>query len=243
MRTTTTQAKAQTTATKLPIDLKSIEAGFVFSEESHYVFLGLNGKAYEFKHLESGKVIQLDGHYVSELLTTADLYDETAEVEVGVDDKFWTAKQLEDLKKKGEDIGELREGDLKLKGIRSIWSDIHTTKVFSVCFDKKGKALTKKAFNAAKDKQIADALAKISAGDVTMQDAFKFVQENPINEIEKGEERVLRGYKVQFASTNGFYDVIDMDIEDPEGKGKNLRKVNINEIKWLVIDGIKYVVA
>jgi len=239
MSTTITQVKTQTT--KLPVNLNDIDAGDVFSEESHYVFLKLNGKAYEFKHLESGKVIQLDGHYVSELLTTADQFGPDI-IEIGVDDKFWTAKQIEDLKKKGEDIGELREGDLKLKGIRSIWSDIHTTKVFSVCFDKKGKALTKKALKEAKEKQISDALAKISAGDVTMQDAFKFVQENPINEIEKGEQRVLRGYKVQFASINGFYDVIDMDIEDPEGKGKNIRKVNINEIKWLVIDGVKYVV-
>jgi len=34
-----------------------------------------------------------------------------------------------------------------------------------------------------------------------------------------------------------------MDIEDPENKGANLRKVNINEIKWLVINGTKYTVA
>ena len=74
-----------------------------------------------------------------------------------------------------------------------------------------------------------------------MEDAFKQIQETPILSIEKGDERVLRGYKVQFASTNGFYDVVDMDITD-DGKGANLRKVNINEIKWLVVDGIRYVV-
>ena len=32
-----------------------------------------------------------------------------------------------------------------------------------------------------------------------------------------------------------------MDIED-DGKGSNIRKVNITEIKWLVVGGIKYIV-
>lgn len=225
------------------IKINEIETGDVFSEESHYVYIGPEGNKFKFKHLESGVKVDFDLRYVTELLTTADQYE--TEVEVGIEDKFWTAKQIEEAKKKGtlEADTAVREGDLKLKGIRSLWSDIHTTKVFSVCFDKKGKALTKKAYNAAKQKQIDDALVNISTGKVSLEDAFKFIQENPIFEVEKGEERVLRGYKVQFASTNGFYDVIDMDIEDPENKGANLRKVNINEIKWLVINGTKYTVA
>lgn len=230
------------TLQKKPTNVSEIEVGDVFSEESHYVYLGFNGKTYEFKHLESNQVVHLDEKYVSELLKTADQFDE--EVEVGVEDKYWTAKQIEDGKKKGtlEADSQIREGDIKLKGIRSIWSDIHTTQVFSVCFNKKGKELTKKAFNAAKAKQIEDALTSISSGKVTLEDAFKQIQETPIFPVEKGEERVLRGYKVQFSSTNGFYDVVDMDIED-DGKGANLRKVNINEINWLVVNGVKYVVA
>lgn len=237
-----------TTQTKQPIDLSEMKENDVFSEESHYVYLGQtktgigsNGNIqnnYQFKHLESGKVINLDAKYVAELLTTADQYEK--EVEVGREDKHWTAKQLEDAKKKGmTDVDTLREGDLKLEGIRSIWSNIHTTRVFSVCFDKKGKALTKKALTAAKDEQIQKALTEITAKKLSLEDAFRAIQDNPIFPIEKGEERVLRGYKVQFASTNGFYDVVDMDIED-DGKGSNLRKVNINEIKWLVIDGVRY---
>jgi hypothetical protein len=223
------------------IKLDEIEVGDVFSEESHYVYVGKNQNAYQFKHLESNQVVNLDSKYVSELLTTADQYDE--EVVVGREDKLWTTKQIEEAKKKGqlEADANVREGDLKLKGIRSIWSDIHTTKVFSVCFDKKGKELSKKAFNTAKEKQIESALQMIGSGKVTMADALKQIQDNPVLQIEKGEERVLRGYKVQFASINGFYDVVDMDILD-DGKGANLRKVNINEIKWLVIDNVKYVV-
>lgn len=224
-----------------PLNIAEINVGDVFSEESHYVYLGEKNNTHQFKHLESAQVVNLDSKYVTELLKTADQFEE--EVEVGVEDKHWTQKQIDEAKKKGtlEADSEVRDGDLKLKGIRSIWADIHTTEVFSVCFNKKGKALTKKAFTAAKDKQIQDALAQVGTGKITLEDAFKTVQDNPINQIETPEERVLRGYKVQFSSVSGFYDVVDMDIED-DGKGSNLRKVNITEIKWLVIGGIKYIV-
>ncbi len=232
----------ETQLLKKPTKITEIEVGDVFSEESHYVYLGKKGTTYDFKHLESKQVVHLDENYVTELLQTADQFEE--EVEVGVEDKHWTQKQIDEAKKKGtlEADTQIREGDIKLKGIRSIWSDIHTTQVFTVCFNKKGKELTKKAFNAAKEKQVQEALAAIGSGNVTMADAIKQVQENPIFPVENGEGRVLRGYKVQFSSTNGFYDVIDMDIED-DGKGANLRKVNINEINWLVVSGVKYIVA
>lgn len=232
-----------TQTTKQTLNLAEIEAGDVFSEESHYVYLGDSNNQHQFRHLESGEVVNLDSVYVTNLLQSADQFNE--EIEVGIEDKFWTAKQIEDGKKKGtiEADSLIREGDIKLKGMRSIWSDIHTTQVWSVCFNKKGKELTKKAFNAAKDKQIQDALAAISTGKITLEDAFKQIQEQPIVPVEKGEERVLRGYKVQFTSTNGFYDVVDMDIIDTEGKGANIRKVNINEINWIVVSGVKYTVA
>ena len=234
--------QVQTQTEKKPLNLKDIEVGDVFSEESHYVYLGQENGRRQFKHLESGQKVNLDDRYVAELLQTADQY--TEEVEVGFEDKHWTQKQIDEAKKKGtlEADSTVREGDVKLKGIKSLWTDIHSTQVFSVCFNKKGKELTKKAFNAARDKQIQEALVSISSGKVTLEDAFKGIQDNPINQVEKGEERVLRGYKVQFSSANGFYDVIDMDIED-DGKGSNLRKVNINEINWLVVGGVKYEVA
>ncbi len=215
----------QTQTEKKLIKTADIEKGDIFSEESHYVFLEKLGDKYQFRHLASNAVITLDERYVAELLTTADQFD--SEVEVGVEDKYWTAKQIEDAKKKGtlEADSLIREGDLKLKGIRSIWTDIHSSQVWAVCFNKKGKALTKKALVAAKQKQIDEALETIGSGKITLEDAFKGIQENPIFPIEAGEERVLRGYKVQFVSSNGFYDVVDMDITD-DGKGSNLRKVH-----------------
>jgi len=239
----------QTQALKNKIQINEIEEGDVFSEESHYIFvktLGKNSKGeteLQLKHLESNQFVTLSETYVSDLLSTADQYE--TEVEVGIEDKHWTAKQIEAAKKKGElaDDSTVREGDLKLKGIRSLWSDIHTTKVWTVCFDKKGKALTKKAYNAAKSAQVENFMTKITNGEMNLKEALQQVQDNPVLDIEKGEERSLTGYKIQFASNDGFYDVIDMDIEDPENKGVNIRKVNINEIKWLIFDGVKYNVA
>lgn len=62
---------------------------------------------------------------------------------------------------------------------------------------------------------------------------------NPIPKIIEGEDRVLRGYKIQFESRDSKYQCIDMDIEDLEN---NVRLVNINTIKWLIIDNTKYIV-
>jgi hypothetical protein len=233
----------QTQTLRKPVNINEIAKGDVFSEESHYVYLGAEGNKHKLRHLESNQIVNLDTAYVTDLLATADQYHE--EVEVGLEDKLWTAKQIADAKKKG-DLPEdttVREGDLKLKGIRSIWSDIHTQKVWLVCFDKKGKALTKKAYNAAKQAQVDQFMEKITNSELTLKQALEMVQNNPVLDIEKGDERKLRGYKIQFTTNNGSYDVVDMDIEDPEQKGINVRKVNINEIKWLVYDGVRYVVA
>lgn len=71
--------------------------------------------------------------------------------------------------------------------------------------------------------------------------AKKFAEElikNPILPYEEGEDRVLRGFKIQFGSRDGRYNCIDMDIEDTN----NVRPVNINTIRWIILGGTKYVV-
>ena len=65
---------------------------------------------------------------------------------------------------------------------------------------------------------------------------------NPILPYTEGEDRVLRGYKVQFESRDGKYKCVDMDIEQTD-KESGVRPVNINTIKWLIYNGIKYVVV
>lgn len=57
----------------------------------------------------------------------------------------------------------------------------------------------------------------------------------------EGEDRILRGYKMQFVSRDGKYKCLDMDIER-NSKEDGIRLVNINTIKALVFNGVKYVV-
>lgn len=64
---------------------------------------------------------------------------------------------------------------------------------------------------------------------------------NPILPYEEGEERILRGYKIQFSSRDGRYDCVDMDITKTD-KESGIRPVNINTIRYLIFDGIKYTV-
>lgn len=55
------------------------------------------------------------------------------------------------------------------------------------------------------------------------------------------EDRVLRGYKMQFVSRDGKYKCMDMDVvRGPKETGERL--VNINTISQLVYNGVKYVV-
>lgn len=67
------------------------------------------------------------------------------------------------------------------------------------------------------------------------------VLDNPIKDFIEGEDRILRGYKMQFVSRDGKYKCLDMDIER-NSKEDGIRLVNINTIKALVFNGVKYVV-
>ena len=59
----------------------------------------------------------------------------------------------------------------------------------------------------------------------------------PILPYEEGEERD----KIQFESRDGRYDCVDMDITKTD-KESGIRPVNINTIKWLIFNGVKYIV-
>lgn len=71
------------------------------------------------------------------------------------------------------------------------------------------------------------------------KEALKFIQDNPIKDFTEGEERILRGFKIQFTSRDGKYKCIDMDIPVTK-KETGERLVNINTISSLIYDGIKY---
>lgn len=229
------------------ININEVEVGDVFSEESRYVVESKTNTHTNFLHLESGKKISLDNNYVTDLLKTADQFYK--EVEVGREDKYWSQKQIDDAITKGElkvDT-KLRPGDVRLKGIRTIWEDITGGQVFTVCFQKQNKELSNKAYNekiTTTAKEYVDRILNAKSGKRSVSEtAITIVQEilkNPVLQYEVGENRILRGFKIEFSSRDGKYNCIDMDIQGSyESK---VRPVNINTILWLVYDGVKYIV-
>lgn len=201
--------------------IKSFKVGDVLSESSHYKVLADNGNLnFKLKHLESGDMVYIGKEYIHNYLKSAD--DFTNEVKVTREDK--------------------KDGTL---GIRSIFEGIHGSQVFTVCFKKQDTPKSQRKLNA----EIATLISDFSKEIDTIQKnkkgvaeaAKKFAEElikNPILPYEEGEDRVLRGFKIQFESRDGRYNCIDMDIEDTN----NVRPVNINTIRWIILGGTKYVV-
>lgn len=200
--------------------VKNFKVGDVLSESSHYVVTGIYGNDTVLKHQEGGDSVHINKMYIEKYLESAD--EVINEVKVTKEDK--------------------KDGTL---GIRSIFESIHGTQVFTVCFKKQDTPKSQKKLNA----EIATLISDFSNEIDTIQkskkgvaDAAKrFAEElitHPILPYEEGEDRVLRGFKIQFESRDGRYNCVDMDIED----NNNIRPVNINTIKWLIIGGTKYVV-
>lgn len=207
----------------MKINLNKIEVGDVFSEESHYVVEKINDNSIEFKHSESGITVEFSHACVQDLLNTSDQYNR--EVKVGKEDKA--------------------DGTI---GIRALFENIKSSEVFTIVFKKQDKPKTKKAIEEEKSAQ-RDAAVKLiekarkskKSMVVAYEEALRFIQSNPIKDMIEGEDRVLRGYKVQFVSRDGKYKCIDMDIKKgPKETGERL--VDINTIKQLIFNGVKYVV-
>lgn len=208
----------------MKINLNEIEIGDVFSEESHYVVSEINTDKIVFNHLESGRQVSLSKDYVQNLLNTSDQYDK--EVKVTREDK--------------------KDGT---PGIRTIFEGIKSSEVFTVVFKKQDRPKTKKALEEEKEEQRNKAIEiidKAKRQKKSMASAYKealeYIQNNPIKDYIEGEDRVLRGFKLQFVSRDGKYKCLDMDIEKDE-KETGERLVNINTISQLIYNGVKYIVG
>ena len=203
--------------------IQELKEGAVISESSHYIVKSIAGSTARLIHYESGEEVQIGLSYLKNYTNSADLFDAT--VKVTKEDK--------------------KDGTL---GIRSIWEGIHSGQVFTVCFKKQDKPKSKKEFNEEIDylvNQFSEDIDKVRANKKGVAERAKqliteLIKE-PILPYEEGEDRVLRGYKIQFESRDGRYNCIDMDIARTE-KEAGIRPVNINTIKWLISDGIKYIV-
>ena len=200
---------------------KEIKKGDILSESSHYRVKNILGSSVILEHFESKNEVSIDKDYLHNFCNTADSY--ITEIKVTKEDK--------------------KDGTL---GIRSIWENIYNNKVFTVCFKKQDTKKSNKQFTTevnALAEQMCKEIDQVKASKKGVADWAKktlhALMSNPIPKIVEGEDRVLRGYKIQFESRDGKYQCIDMDIKDPEN---NVRLVNINTIKWLIIDNIKYIV-
>lgn len=225
------------------ININDIKAGDILSEASHYVVSEIpkNSKHMVLLHLESKKLVKIENQYIGDMMKGADQYIKT--VKVGKDDKYWTAKQIEEAVAKNTLLdNQVKIGDVRQEGIRTIWDKIDSTQVFTVCFVKKDEVRPKKEIQAEIEARVAlliEKMAKTPMSEINkvLTDTTTEQVYNPIKTVNAGEERILRGYKNEFKSLTGFYDCVDMDIV----KGSNIRPVNINTIKWLVYDNVKYV--
>lgn len=193
----------------------------VLSEVSHYRVIGINADdSIRVVHTESGDVVNIGRTYVQNYIKSGDNFVE--EVKVTKEDK--------------------KDGTL---GIRSIFEGIHSGQVFTVCFKKQNKPKSKKKLQEEINtiiEQFSNSIDSIKNSKKGVANAAKNLVtelvENPILPYEEGEERVLRGYKIQFESRDGRYDCVDMDITKTD-KESGIRPVNILTIKWLIYNGVK----
>ena len=203
--------------------INQLKQGSIISESSHYIVNRVSGSNAWLTHFESGEEVQIGMSYLKNYTNSADLYDTT--VEVTKEDK--------------------KDGTL---GIRSIWENIHSGQVFTVCFKKQDKPKSKRKLQEEIDaivEKFSNGIDRVKNSKKGVASASKyFITElvnNPVLPYEEGEDRVLRGYKVQFESRDGRYNCIDMDIQQTD-KEFGIRPVNINTIKYLIFGGVKYVV-
>ena len=202
--------------------IDELKVGDILSESSHYKVESV-GSNVILRHQESGEQVTIGKTYLERYTNSGDEYDE--EVEVTKEDK--------------------RDGT---PGIRSIWEGIHSGQVFTVCFKKQDKPKSAKQFKAEVDELAAKVSQEIDQVKASKKGVTEWAKktmyalmQNPISKVEEGEDRVLRGYKIQFESRDGRYNCIDMDIDKTE-KEEGIRPVNINTIKWLIFGGKKYIV-
>lgn len=242
------KAVAKTNVAKpATLQIGDLEAGELFSESSHYVVTSVDAKnnAVNLMHLETNKEVTFSFPYLESVLHSADHYFQ--ERTVGKEDKLWTQKQIDEAKTKGELTADstVRVGDVRVEGIRTIFENIYGSQVFTVVYETQPKERTQKELTELREQQVADAEARIEKAKrakkgmaSALLEILAEVQENPVTKTISGTYRTLRGYKTQFASRDGKYQCIDVDVKEVH----NVRPVNINTITELCINGVKYIV-
>ena len=127
----------------MKLNIQEMQKGHKFSELSHYTLISKETDHCTFKHHASGKEVVLANNYILNYIKNEEQYQ--TEIVVGREDKLWTANQIEkgisneDFKRKNAPI----EGSLRQLGIRTIWENIHSAQVFTVCYEANSKETSK----------------------------------------------------------------------------------------------------
>jgi hypothetical protein len=210
-----------------------------FSETSYFKLLGSKGENAVMLNLNTNEEVEISNQYVQASLTSASQF--TSTVKVGKEDKYWTQKQIEDQQKKDHTFVAV-VGDLKLKGMKTIWDDI-SSQVFTVTYRKVGKELSAKAYDKLLEDKANEVLALIEEAKNSKKGVAKAAStvivdllKNPITRNVEGELRVLTGRKLQFTSQDGFFKVVDFEVTDGQP-----RSVNINTVEEIIVNGVKYI--
>ena len=177
------------------VNICTLKVGDVLSESSHYKVDSLYGSTINLTHYESGEKVTIDRSYIEKFLNSGDEFSSV--VEVTKEDK--------------------KDGT---PGIRTIFENIHTEQVFTICFKKQDKPKSNKRLQEEINtivETFSNKIDKIKNSKKGVAEAAKsLVTElihNPVLPYDEGEIRVLRGYKIQFTSRDGRYNCVDMDIE------------------------------
>lgn len=214
--------------------ITDVRVGDCWSEVNYFSTQAINSNGtVDLKHQLTGETIVVSNDYLEKFLCSCDQYQK--EIKCGIEDKYWTAKQITDSGRT-----DVQVGDVRVPGIKTVWDNIGQA-VFSVEFTKKATPLSKKAYDAAvqaKMDEVAEAIEKAQrnkkgVGNVAKEEVLKLIN-NPILAHVPGEKRVMRAYKLQHSSTDGQYQVMDMDKNEK-------RSVNINTVEWIVVNGTKYI--
>lgn len=125
--------------------------------------------------------------------------------------------------------------------LQNLFHTIQPKDLFTVCFTKQEKMLSKKQIEDNKSKQLTDLTSKIlkakkdkkNVTNIALE-ALREAIDNPVLDYVDGEERVLKGFKINNELIGSCYRVFDFEKKD-------IRNVNPSSILWIIHNGIKYI--
>lgn len=240
-----------------PTAVEMILESDLFSEVTYYkAICAKSDSSIEFEVIKSdGKALDksaiLSTEYIEKNLISADTYSKV--ITVGKENKYWTENQIKKLKNIENtdvkyNIDEIRPGDLKQLGMKSLFENIKN-EVFTVVFKTKNTEKSKKEYDEEIKKKQTEILEIIdvqrkkrkSISEALLPKLDELIK-NPPLPYKEGKLRTLRGFKTNgYKINDGLYLVYDLDITLGIDGNTNIRQVNINEIKELIVNNVKYV--